>query len=308
MTREELQRLEALLRVPSVSAVPGHEPDMERAAAMVAAEIRRAGGEAEVRATPRHPLVVGEVPASHTLPAGAPATVVVRPEDVELTDAATSRLRGTVIDTYFLGGASTISIEVPELSAPILASVHGATRIHRGDAVGLRFGRAAVVAGDAAASTDDAAAATARPAADAAGDAPAARFAAFSVACFAVVLAGVIDPPGVRWWAGRGVLGSGWVQAWAMRTRLPDGSRKAQSRAPHGCETGSCRTSAPDARTCSNVASRSSDLKMAACSEPLVTSDSSSSPSACERPPWGCDRTMSTSCPRPSWWLSSGTR
>ena len=116
---------------------------------------------------------VGEVPASHTLPAGAPATVVVRPEDVELTDAATSRLRGTVIDTYFLGGASTISIEVPELSAPILASVHGATRIHRGDAVGLRFGRAAVVAGDAAASTDDAAAASARPAAGAAGDAPA---------------------------------------------------------------------------------------------------------------------------------------
>jgi acetylornithine deacetylase/succinyl-diaminopimelate desuccinylase-like protein len=57
-------RLEALLRVPSVSAVPDHAPDMERAAAMVADEIRRAGGGATVAATARHPLVLGEVAAS----------------------------------------------------------------------------------------------------------------------------------------------------------------------------------------------------------------------------------------------------
>ncbi len=59
-----MERLEALLRVPSVSAVPDHAPDMERAAALVADEIRRAGGEAAVTATARHPLVLGEVPAS----------------------------------------------------------------------------------------------------------------------------------------------------------------------------------------------------------------------------------------------------
>ena len=87
-------------------------------------------------------------------------------------------------------------------------------------------------------------------------------------------------------------------QAWAcLRTRLPDGSRNAQSRAPHGWDTGSWSTSAPDARTFSKVVSRSSVLKIAACSEPLVTSDRRASPSACERPPCGCDRTMSTSCP-----------
>ncbi|MGW4928676.1 ABC transporter ATP-binding protein [Agromyces sp. NPDC004153] len=95
----------------------------------------------------------GEVAAPHVLAAGAPATAVVRPEDVELTDAATSGLRGTVVDTYFLGGASTISIEVPSLAAPILATVHGATRVARGDAVGIRFGRAAVVAREAAAAS-----------------------------------------------------------------------------------------------------------------------------------------------------------
>ncbi len=85
----------------------------------------------------------------HGFAAGAPATAVVRPEDVELSpDAATASLRGTVVDTYFLGGASTISVEVPGVASPILASVHGASRLARGDAVGVRFGRAAVVAHD----------------------------------------------------------------------------------------------------------------------------------------------------------------
>lgn len=64
MTPEETARLEALLRVPSISAVPEHAADMARAAELVADEIRRAGGEAEIRRTGRHPLVLGEVAAS----------------------------------------------------------------------------------------------------------------------------------------------------------------------------------------------------------------------------------------------------
>ena len=65
-------------------------------------------------------------------------------------------LRGTVVDTYFLGGASTISVEVPGLAAPVLATVHGASRLARGADVGVRFGRASAVALDApAASVDD---------------------------------------------------------------------------------------------------------------------------------------------------------
>ena len=99
---------------------------------------------------------VGAVAAEHSLAAGAPATAVVRPEDVELTpDAATAALRGTVVDTYFLGGASTISVEVPGLSAPILATVHGASRLARGADVGVRFGRASAVALDAPAASVD---------------------------------------------------------------------------------------------------------------------------------------------------------
>ncbi|MFE6967629.1 ABC transporter ATP-binding protein [Agromyces sp. NPDC057679] len=88
--------------------------------------------------------------APHGLADGAAATAVVRPEDVELTgDAATAVLRGEVVDTYFLGGASTLSVEVPGVGAPILATVHGASGFARGDAVGVRFGRAAAVARDA---------------------------------------------------------------------------------------------------------------------------------------------------------------
>ena len=64
MTDDEIERLFDLIRVPSVSADPAHAGDMDRAAALVAEEIERAGGRAEVRATGGHPLVVGEVPAS----------------------------------------------------------------------------------------------------------------------------------------------------------------------------------------------------------------------------------------------------
>src|SRR5580698_1572140 len=64
-----------------------------------------------------------------------------------------------------------------------------------------------------------------------------------------------------------------------MRTRFPEGSRKAQSRTPHGWDAGSCNTSAPDARTFSKVASRSSERKIAACNDPWVTSDRRASPS-----------------------------
>jgi acetylornithine deacetylase/succinyl-diaminopimelate desuccinylase-like protein len=55
---------------------------MARAAALVAAEVRRAGGEAEVRATPRHPLVLGEVPASSGAP-DAPRVIVYGHYDVQ---------------------------------------------------------------------------------------------------------------------------------------------------------------------------------------------------------------------------------
>lgn len=82
MTPEELDRLYTLLRVPSVSAVPEHAPDMARAAELVAAEIRRAGGTAEIRTGDGHPLVVGEVPPSDGR-ADAPRVIVYGHYDVQ---------------------------------------------------------------------------------------------------------------------------------------------------------------------------------------------------------------------------------
>ncbi len=82
MTAAELERLEALLRVPSISALPEHAPDMARAAEMVAEEIRRAGGTAEVRPTPGQPLVLGEVPAGDGHP-DAPRVILYGHYDVQ---------------------------------------------------------------------------------------------------------------------------------------------------------------------------------------------------------------------------------
>ncbi len=82
MTPHELERLYALLRVPSISAEPAHAPDLSCAAELVADEVRRAGGEAEVRPTDRHPLVLGEVPASDGA-ADAPRVIVYGHYDVQ---------------------------------------------------------------------------------------------------------------------------------------------------------------------------------------------------------------------------------
>ncbi|MFM8828221.1 MAG: M20/M25/M40 family metallo-hydrolase [Actinomycetota bacterium] len=82
MTEEELARQLDLLRVPSISADPAHEGDMLRAAEMVAHEVRRAGGTADVVTTSGHPLVVGEVPPSDDAP-DAPVVTIYGHYDVQ---------------------------------------------------------------------------------------------------------------------------------------------------------------------------------------------------------------------------------
>ncbi|MFN8110518.1 MAG: M20/M25/M40 family metallo-hydrolase [Thermoleophilia bacterium] len=80
MTEQELQRLHALLRVPSVSAMPEHAADMETAAAMVVSEIELAGGSAEIIRGDFKPLVVGEVPAARP---DAPRVILYGHYDVQ---------------------------------------------------------------------------------------------------------------------------------------------------------------------------------------------------------------------------------
>ena len=100
---------------------------------------------------------LGELRVPHAVPAGSPATVVIRPEDVVVTaegaspagvgaSAGALELRGSVVDTTFLGGSSTLAVDVPGLPQPIRATVHAATSARRGDRVRLTFDAQRLVA------------------------------------------------------------------------------------------------------------------------------------------------------------------
>ena len=78
MSPEERARLDAFLGVPSISASPDHAADMRAAADICAAEIARAGGEAEIRDEGGHPLVVGRCG-----PAGGPRALLYGHYDVQ---------------------------------------------------------------------------------------------------------------------------------------------------------------------------------------------------------------------------------
>jgi acetylornithine deacetylase/succinyl-diaminopimelate desuccinylase-like protein len=55
---EALERLKALLRIPSISTDPAYRADCARAADWLAADLRAIGFDATTRATPGHPMVV----------------------------------------------------------------------------------------------------------------------------------------------------------------------------------------------------------------------------------------------------------
>lgn len=82
MTSDERSRLDALLRVPSISASADHAPHMRTAAEMIASELRAAGADPEVRETAGQPLVLGEVPASAGA-ASAPRVLIYGHYDVQ---------------------------------------------------------------------------------------------------------------------------------------------------------------------------------------------------------------------------------
>ncbi|MDU8911298.1 M20/M25/M40 family metallo-hydrolase [Aestuariicoccus sp. MJ-SS9] len=58
---EALERLLALLRIPSISTDPAYDADCEKAADWLVDDLRSLGVEADKRPTPGHPMVVGHV-------------------------------------------------------------------------------------------------------------------------------------------------------------------------------------------------------------------------------------------------------
>jgi acetylornithine deacetylase/succinyl-diaminopimelate desuccinylase-like protein len=77
--------LAELIAIPSVSADPNHQADVEAAAAWVAEGVRRAGGTAELVPLNGRPLVVGEVHASAS-PESAPTVLCYGHFDVQPPD------------------------------------------------------------------------------------------------------------------------------------------------------------------------------------------------------------------------------
>lgn len=86
-SHEELrQQLAELIAIPSVSADPAHDGDVEAAAVWVAARIRDAGGSADVISwNGGRPLVIGEVSASEH-PESAPTVLCYAHFDVQPPD------------------------------------------------------------------------------------------------------------------------------------------------------------------------------------------------------------------------------
>jgi ABC-type Fe3+/spermidine/putrescine transport system ATPase subunit len=81
-----------------------------------------------------------DVPGLGVLPgrsvAGQPASgdvvLMVRPEDMQLVTAGEAILSGSVLDTQFFGGRSTIAIQVPGHEAPVTATCQGTAMVRRG--------------------------------------------------------------------------------------------------------------------------------------------------------------------------------
>jgi acetylornithine deacetylase/succinyl-diaminopimelate desuccinylase-like protein len=82
LPQEWFDELADLLRIPSVSADPGHKDDVVRAAEWVANKVRRSGGEAELVPFGERPMVVGEISASNNA-ADAPTILCYGHFDVQ---------------------------------------------------------------------------------------------------------------------------------------------------------------------------------------------------------------------------------
>ena len=77
------------------------------------------------------------------------ATLIVRPEDAHLVAPGHGFLDGVVSDVQFYGGSSTVAVDVPGHSEPVLVTSHGATQAARGSTVGVSWDAArAVVLGE----------------------------------------------------------------------------------------------------------------------------------------------------------------
>lgn len=70
---------------------------------------------------------------------GGPAVLVIRPEDISLVAPGDGLLAGTVLDTQFYGGRSTIAVQVPGHARPVTVTCQGTASVRRGADVHLSW-------------------------------------------------------------------------------------------------------------------------------------------------------------------------
>ena len=89
---------------------------------------------------------LGLLPSSRPMPLDpGSAHVIVRPEDVRIVESADWSLSGTVLDTQFFGGSSTIAVAVPGHEAPVILTCHGLPTATRGSQILLTWEPAAAI-------------------------------------------------------------------------------------------------------------------------------------------------------------------
>ncbi len=79
-------------------------------------------------------LLPGTVGAS-----SAEATLIIRPEDIRLVEQSQAALTGSVVDTQFTGGSSTIALSIAGHAAPVLVTCQGSSNVTRGESVHLAW-------------------------------------------------------------------------------------------------------------------------------------------------------------------------
>jgi spermidine/putrescine transport system ATP-binding protein/putrescine transport system ATP-binding protein len=70
---------------------------------------------------------------------GVPAVLVIRPEDISLVAPGEGMLAGTVLDTQFYGGRSTIAVQVIGHERPVTVTCQGTASVRRGADVHLAW-------------------------------------------------------------------------------------------------------------------------------------------------------------------------
>jgi ABC-type Fe3+/spermidine/putrescine transport system ATPase subunit len=81
---------------------------------------------------------IGDLPGHGDLETGADAVLLIRPESIQLVTSG-GHLHGTIIDSHFYGGTSSVVVEVAGLSHPIRVTRPGMDAASREGSVGLTW-------------------------------------------------------------------------------------------------------------------------------------------------------------------------